>query len=196
MKKEEMKKVMNEVVVFTKEQKEEYKSACRQIVSSMKSLETSFIKLALALHNVDSGKLYEIEGYNNVYEFAKERYNISKSTCYNYLGLVDAFGLTADSKPLYTYTQMVALLPAVRAGVDIEAKISPNMSVSEIKKSLKVLVPDRVNPAPKSNSQRHKKEVLFNFPSMEDFDAFRGMIEGIIREAIESGKEVRIVAES
>ena len=134
MKKEEMKKVMNEVVVFTKEQKEEYKSACRQIVSSMKSLETSFIKLALALHNVDSGKLYEIEGYKNIYEFAKERYNISKSTCYNYLGLVDAFGLTADSKPLYTYTQMVALLPAVRAGVDIEAKISPNMSVSEIKK--------------------------------------------------------------
>ena len=195
MKKEEMKKVMNEVVVFTKEQKEEYKSSCRQIVNSMKSLETSFIKLALALHNVDSGKLYEIEGYKNVYEFAKERYNISKSTCYNYLGLVDAFGLTADSKPLYTYTQMVALLPAVRAGVDIEAKISPNMSVSEIKKSLKVLVPDRVNPAPKSDSQRRKKEVLFNFPSMEDFDAFRNAIEGAIREAIENGREVCIVAQ-
>lgn len=122
---------------------EEYKKVCRNLASCVKSLELNYVKLAVGLAKIDADKLYEVDGYKNIYEFAKERYSISKSTCYDFLGLVSVFGLTSDSKPLYTSKQMVVMLPYVRKGGNID-EFSPNMSVREIKKFIKDKLSTRV----------------------------------------------------
>lgn len=137
--------VMNapEVVNVDAEKKKEYKAVCRQLASCMKALEANFIKLAVGLAHINREKLYEIGGYKNIYDFAKENYAISKSTCYNFLGLVEVFGLTADSKPLFTSTQMIAMLPYIRKGGKVE-EFSPDMSKREINRLVKEKLSNRL----------------------------------------------------
>ena len=130
--------VMNSVVVI--DQKKEYKRLNGVISNSMKNLESNYIRLAVALHEIDAGQFYILDGYKSVVEYAKEKYGIQKTTVYNYLGLVDRFGLTADSKPLYTSQQMIAMLPALRGSAEI-SDFTPDMSVREIKAKAKQFIP-------------------------------------------------------
>lgn len=143
MKKEEVMnsvevEVMNGVQVI--DQKKEYKRLNGVISNSMKNLESNYIKLAVALHEIDAGQFYILDGYKSIVEYAKEKYGIQKTTVYNYLGLVDRFGLTADSKPLYTSQQMIAMLPALRGSAEI-SDFTPDMSVREIKAKAKQFIP-------------------------------------------------------
>ena len=143
MKKEEVMnsvevEVMNGVQVI--DQKKEYKRLNGVISNSMKNLESNYIRLAVALHEIDAGQFYILDGYKSVVEYAKEKYGIQKTTVYNYLGLVDRFGLTADSKPLYTSQQMIAMLPALRGSAEI-SDFTPDMSVREIKAKAKQFIP-------------------------------------------------------
>lgn len=178
-------------------QKKEYQSLCRQISTSMKSLETNYIKLAVALANVDAGQFYEIDGFKNITDFAKERYNISKSTCYDYISLVKVFCLTDDSKPVYTSKQMVAMLPYVRNGGSVE-EFNPDMSVRDIKKHVKELVVSAVSDGASDfapiKASKPKKSVFLSLSCMEDYLAQSDMIKALIENALSNGHQVQLVS--
>lgn len=142
MTKKENKEIMNapvetvEVVDNTKEMKKDLTRVKKQLATCVKNLETNYIKLAVGLAYINSNELYKVEGYKNVYDFAKETYGIGKTTCYDFIGLVNTFALTADSQPLYTSKQMVAMLPYIRKGGSVD-EFNADMSVREIKAYIK-----------------------------------------------------------
>ena len=180
-----------ELVVFAPEQKIAYKKICNQISGSVRNLENNYLKLAVALSTAESEKLYEVGGYQNVYDFAKERYNLSRSTVCRYISLVSVFGITEESKPLYTANQMIEMLPYVRSGGSLE-HFSPDMSLREIRSKVKEL-----SPAPssvKKSSSVSKRDVLLSFSSVEDWDAKHDGIFMLVNEAIEQGRTVQIIA--
>ena len=114
------------------EVKRDYQKSCRCIAQSMASVEKNIIKIAVELTRVHQNEWYALDGYKNIYDFAKDRYNISRGTCSNYLGLCSVFGL--DSK--FTSTQMFILLPYARKGGDI-SEFSPDMSTRELKEAVR-----------------------------------------------------------
>jgi len=139
MKKEEIMNLvegeaMNTITVI--DHKKEYKRLNSAIQTSMRNLETNFVKLAVALHEVDCGQFYGLDGYKSIVEYAKDKFGIQKTTVYNYLALVDRFGLTADSKPYFTSQQMIAMLPALKNGALVD-DFSADMSVRDIKAKAK-----------------------------------------------------------
>ena len=159
-----------EVFAFTKEEKSLYKSLCSKISRSVKGLENNYITLAVSLAEVSSGRLFEISGYRNIYDFAKDRYNLSKGTVSKYLGLVQYFGLTADSQPLYTSSQMLEMLPYLRSGGSVDA-FTPDMTVREIRERIKEFA-DMDNNVKRLTGQveeKRKKLTLFSFHCIEDF---------------------------
>ncbi len=180
-----------ELVVFAPEQKIAYKKICNQISGSVRNLENNYLKLAVALATAESEKLYEVGGYQNVYDFAKERYNLSRSTVGRYISLVSVFGITEESKPLYTANQMIEMLPYVRSGGSLD-DFSPDMSLREIRSKVRELSP--VSPAPKKSSSVSKRDVLLSFSSVEDWDAKHDGIFMLVTEAIEQGRTVQIIA--
>ncbi|MCI8416114.1 MAG: hypothetical protein HFI33_01220 [Lachnospiraceae bacterium] len=110
----------------------EYKKICRQISASMKSIEISIVKVARSLTCVKENRLYELDNYQNVYDFAKDKFGISKSTCSRYLGLIEFFGVDSN----LSATQMIELLPYVRKGGNI-SEITPDMSTRQIRQYIK-----------------------------------------------------------
>lgn len=190
-----------EVTELSVERKKEYQRVCKQLASCVKSLELNYIRMALGLAQIDSHQLYEVEGYKNIYEFAKDRYAISKSTCYNFLGLVSVFGLTADSKPLYTSQQMVALLPYARKGGNVE-EFSPDMSVREIKKLVKERLSTRLEndeveqgviDVECADVTDEIENVLITCNGKEDYDSKIDAIDTLILNAFaKSKKKVKI----
>lgn len=110
----------------------DYKKVCRRIDKCMDNIAANIIKLAGELQNVKVTRLYELGGYKDIYSFAKDKFGISKTSCSNYIGLVETFGYNSEFSP----SQMIELLPYVRSGGDLTV-FNPDMSVREIRKAIK-----------------------------------------------------------
>lgn len=186
---------MNGIQVI--DQKKEYKRLNSIIQNSMKSLETNYIKLACALHEVDCGQFYLLDGYKSTVDYAKDKYGIQKTTVYNYLALVDRFGLTVDSKPLYTSRQMIEMLPALKNGATVQ-DFTPDMSVRDIKAKARTFKSEK-----KSAKQVFKpatSEFVTALPALEisaDSEITDSLME-VIKSTIETlhkeGKSISIFA--
>ena len=105
----------------------------------------SQLKIAFVLKTVYDEKLYQIDGYKNIYEYAYDNYNIARGTCSNWLKVVDNFGVLNKQTGFYgldsrlqdfSITQLILI-----RGLTIEqiqtANITPDMSTREIKQIAK-----------------------------------------------------------
>lgn len=105
---------------------------CRTVTRCMDNIANNIIRVADALYNIQRKGLYAIDGYKDIYSFAFDKFNISKSTCYKYIGIRECFepdcGLSAS--------QMIELLPWVRKGYSVDA-ISPDMTIKQIRQFAK-----------------------------------------------------------
>ena len=198
MKKEMIKSENTDVIEYTAEQKSAYKKVCNQISSSMKSLESNYLKLALALAVAQSERLYEVGGFQNVYDFAKDKYGLSRGVVYKYIGLVSVFGLTAESKPVYSLSQMLELLPYVRSGGSL-APFSPDMTVKQIRSKVRELSSVKALSGSASGTEAgsrrpSKRDVLMTLTCEEELQAQVDGLLHLILQALESGSEVQIVS--
>lgn len=110
-----------------------------------KGIEKTFFKIAFNLHWFYKTNAYcEIngKGYDNIAQFAKDRYGISKATCHNYLNIVEKFGKPTDNGEItellscykdYSSTKLSYML---QMDDDTIMKCTPKMTVAEIKKLL------------------------------------------------------------
>ncbi|MCI8418834.1 MAG: hypothetical protein HFI33_15285 [Lachnospiraceae bacterium] len=105
---------------------------CSTVNRCMTNIANNILKIADSLYCIQSKGLFAIDGYKDIYSFASDKFGISKSTCYKYIGLREFFGL--ESK--FSASQMIELLPYVRKGWDISA-ITPDMSVRQIRQFVK-----------------------------------------------------------
>ena len=105
----------------------------------------SQLKIAFVLKTVYDEKLYHIDGYKNIYDYAYDNYNIARGTCSNWLKVVDNFGVLNKQTGFYgldsrlqdfSITQLILI-----RGLTIEqiqtANITPDMSTREIKQIVK-----------------------------------------------------------
>ena len=105
----------------------------------------SQLKIAFVLKTVYDEKLYQIDGYKNIYDYSYDNYNIARGTCSNWLKVVDNFGVLNKQTGFYgldsrlqdfSITQLILI-----RGLTIEqiqtANITPDMSTREIKQIAK-----------------------------------------------------------
>lgn len=105
----------------------------------------SQLKIAFVLKTVYDEKLYQIDGYKNIYDYAYDNYNIARGTCSNWLKVVDNFGVLNKQTGFYSLDNKlqdfsITQLILIR-GLTIEqiqaANITPDMSTREIKQVVK-----------------------------------------------------------
>lgn len=105
----------------------------------------SQLKIAFVLKTVYDEKLYQIDGYKNIYDYAYDNYNIARGTCCNWLKVVDNFGVLNSQTGFYgldnrlkdfSITQLI-LIRALSIDQIQAADIKPTMSTREIKQIVK-----------------------------------------------------------
>lgn len=133
--------------IVTVEDKKEFQQLDEIIYNSMDSISKSGYAVAFAIHTIYTKKLYRVDGYKNVYSYALERYGLSRTTCNDFINMVERFGkISGNDKEciteirpeyeLYGNSQLLAMKGYNDSEI-ADAKINPSMSVREIKKALK-----------------------------------------------------------
>lgn len=75
------------------EDKRLYKRFQKEIDGAYKKMETCYLDTAFALHSIYELQLYKLDNYKNIYDFAKDKYNISRGTCSNFINISEKFGI-------------------------------------------------------------------------------------------------------
>ena len=133
--------------IITVEDKNEFQKLDGVIYDSMENISKSGYAVAFAIHTIYTKKLYRVDGYKNVYSYALERYGLSRTTCNDFINMVERFGKISGNNregiteirpeyELYGNSQLLAMKGYNDAEIQ-KAKITPSMSVREIKKALK-----------------------------------------------------------
>lgn len=109
-------------------------------------VEKSFLNIAFSLHWIYDNDGYKPFGYDNIYDFAKQEYDIARGTTCNFINIVDRFG---ERDELGGFTGKIAgeykdyssskLLEMLKLTDEEIAKLSPELSVRELKKVIKAL---------------------------------------------------------
>lgn len=139
-KKEEIEKVTGEIFdSFNDEDRKCYRQFCKDINSHLKKIKTSFFAIASTLYNIYKRKLYEIEGYSNIYDMAKDKFQISRGLCHEYISICDRFGIIDEQKctdlqPEYKEYEPSKLAVMAKLSNESLKSINPGMSVRDIKK--------------------------------------------------------------
>lgn len=166
------KEIAVQVPEFSQEDVKDLKNCSVVIQRSLTNIANNILKIGMALYTIQDKKLYSIQGYKDIYSFAKDKFSISKTSCSNYIGIVEVFGI--ESK--FSATQMIEMLPYVRRGGDI-SEITPDMSSRQIRfyikertsKSSSGAGTDSVAPVRDINP----KSFVFNLTE----DLFKGSVE-------------------
>lgn len=138
--------------IVTVEDKNEFQKLDGVIYDSMENISKSGYAVAFAIHTIYTKKLYRVDGYKNVYSYALERYGLSRTTCNDFINMVERFGKISGKEKeciteirpeyeLYGNSQLLAMKGYNDSEIK-DAKINPSMSVREIKKALKGEKPD------------------------------------------------------
>lgn len=105
----------------------------------------SQLKIAFVLKTVYDEKLYQVDGYKNIYDYAYDNFNIARGTCSNWLKVVDNFGVLNKQTGFYgldirlqdfSITQLI-LLRCLSIEQIKAANIEPTMSTRQIKQIVK-----------------------------------------------------------
>lgn len=120
-----------------------YKSVIEDIKEYSQEAVLNFLQIGRLFKRVKEEKLYEIEDYSSVYEFALNKFGYRETSVKNFISVFDKY---ADSEDLdydyfdikeeyknYSFTSLVELLPVPEE--EIREKYSPEMSVKEIRQT-------------------------------------------------------------
>lgn len=144
-KKQEVATVLNPPAPqFSKEDIARYDELITKLRDAWSAAQKATMATAFVLFEVYNSGLYRIDGFKNIYEFGSEMFGQSKSTVNRLINIVDRFGAQIENgKPIESITEKYSgysqsQLEAMLGHTDDElSKITPEMSVREIKKVLK-----------------------------------------------------------
>ena len=83
----------------TAEEKRVYTRFKKQIDKAYDSAEKSYLEIAFALHSIYNEKLYRLDNFKNIYEFAQANYNIKKTSSSTFVKCSDSQTRTGVSLP-------------------------------------------------------------------------------------------------
>lgn len=172
----DIEKVMNNpasgVVVYEKEFVQKFKQHDAAICKGFKTASKSFFEIALNLYWIHKNDAYKTAGKDNIYDYARDRFDISRGTTHNYLAVAERFGRPAlesdtvvirDEYIAYSPTQLSILAP--HTDEEIKAlEISPTMSTREIKKMFLAAVEDKSAKVKEVETEEDKEEEVLEEP--------------------------------
>ena len=125
------------------EDKRLYNRFKKQIDKAYASMEKSYLDTALALHSIYSRKLYKLDGFANIYDFAQNTYGIKKTTCNSFINICEKFGLPNENGTMiklqdsYVDYKPSQLMVMVAFPQDLLNKCDKDMTVRQLKQMFK-----------------------------------------------------------
>lgn len=120
-----------------------YKTVIKDIKEYSQEAVLNFLQIGRLFKRVKEEKLYEIEDYSSVYEFALNKFGYRETSVKNFIAVFDKYADTTDVRNSYfdikeeyenySFTSLVELLPVPEK--EIKEKYSPEMTVKEIRQS-------------------------------------------------------------
>lgn len=119
-----------------------YQSCIDSISDSITSVAESFVSIGRDLSMIKKDKLYTIDGYKDIYEFAKAKFGFGNTSTKNFINVYTKFGDTEasyaclkDEYEEYSLSQLIELLPV--SDEDIK-KYTPDQTVTQIREVKKI----------------------------------------------------------
>ena len=127
---------------FTKEDINLFEKSCEIIREDLENISESYLQTAFCLYSIYDRKLYKIRGAGNIYDFAKEEFQISRSTCNGFINICKRFaeikdGVCVGLKDEYKRFSSSKLMLMVSMDDGLIEKITPDMTASQIRKMKK-----------------------------------------------------------
>lgn len=122
------------------EDKRLYKRFKCQIDKAYQSMENSYLQTAFALHAIYKNKLYRLDNFKNIYDFAKENYSIARGTCSNFINICEKFGVLNENgnimelSPTYAQYSVSQLAVMLAFPQELLNKCDKSKSVRELKR--------------------------------------------------------------
>ena len=69
----------------------------KQIATAYKKMENCYLDTATAIHSIYKKELYKLDNFKNIYDFAKENYDISRGTCCKFINICERFGVIGET---------------------------------------------------------------------------------------------------
>ena len=163
----------NNLENFTKEEHALYKKNKRELGNLFDNVKKSFLKISLQLYPIYTKKLYRIDNYPDIYQFAEDNFKISKGSCSEFLNISKKFfeksedgellGL-ADCYKDYNLSQL-RILQSVNP--EYYDKFRPSMSVREMKETKKRLISPLLNKNDIVEKEHVSGEVELTTPDLD-----------------------------
>lgn len=192
---------------YSKDMLVEVSKRSKVIKAELKKVESSFSKIAFNLHWMHENEGFKPLGYKNIYDFANIEFGIARGTCNNFINVVERFGkrvngeITEEIDDMYKNFKSSQLILMLGLSDDaIESALSPDMSVREMKKTVKELSSDdtagedssTVEPSTQGTidveSKEVNRQVLITVSTIEDYDSQEDKIYDMIRRALKDPK--------
>ena len=146
-----MNKPTSDIVFREKEFVKEFQKHDNAIRKGFQTASKSFFDIAVNLYWIHKNNAYMTAGKENIYDYARDRFDISRGTTHGYITVVERFGRPAlesdmmvirDEYTAYSPAQLIILAPHTDLEIQNLA-IAPTMSCREIKKAFLKAVEDK-----------------------------------------------------
>lgn len=124
--------------------KQEFHERSQIIKEQMRNIQNAFITIGFQLHWIRNNNMYRVLDYKNVYEYAEKEYGIKKTTCCNFISIIENYAerdgngevieSIADCYRNYSASQLVAMLGMSE---EMKQQVTPGMSVRAINRMRK-----------------------------------------------------------
>lgn len=126
-----------ELLAFGKRDLRSFNSLKNVIEKGFSKASEAYVTIGCALWQIQRNEYYRIDNYKNVAEFALDAYEIKKAATYNYIKVIDKFGLIENDKALglreefkaFKCSQLVAMLTFTPEQIE---QVQPDWTVRKI----------------------------------------------------------------
>lgn len=112
----------------------QYKNITNTIQDKVNDIFSNYLWIGTNLKSIDDEKLYQLEEYESIYDYAYQKFNLSQTTVHNIMSIATKFsdgnGRLLNQFKDYTFSTLVELLSVNELDLD---KYSPVMTVKEIR---------------------------------------------------------------
>lgn len=126
-------------VVFTPAQESLYENLISGIAKDISRTEGGSLSAAFKISQIYREMLYGVEGYKNIYELAKDKFGMARSTCYHFIDVCSRFGIPEENtlKPEYRDFKISQLKVMLIMPEELIKKVKPDMTVMCLKQILR-----------------------------------------------------------
>lgn len=176
----ELKTTSKNEVIFSEKEKTLYNENKSKLKELYNSIEKDFLNMAFLLYPIYKNELYKIEGYSNIYDFARENLELSRGTCCEFIQICENLCTKSNNKCITglkkNYTDYSISKLRILASIDRKEHkyFSPDMTVREMKLKKKELSSKLLNKFDNTEKETVRGEVEPTISSIFDreFDSY------------------------